>query len=1521
MTKNIRRTLCAAAAALSMTAAVGAQEDARQDEEDRALLAAFKRDCAPGPDSLTPAATAEAPAGVAGKDCGQLKLDAHEAVRRRLTAVYATGDAEAFREAVEELAGLLDAEERVRLELALSRPRRPAAKTGAQSLPAEREWDAAGLQDAVAEPGLGGLGRMFDNAGAGRTPFVLIGGMEAGPEDPKAPPTPQAEAGKERKTSALARFSSAKDIPWDDIVGLSPEKASAYRRLMGDLSGLNPGFGDALAKDRVGLVQVKDGQLTVALNTAKDGGYDPVQVVADRVGEGPKAHTRAFLVTKSSKFMLDFDAAGGAATMRRFDADRSASEGVNIYLPYRTLRREANGWRAAASEGAPVEGEKTNGGLAADSAKSAGWSALSAIGTAGKVIFAPAQSAVSGLQSLGMNCVKAAYAASDPDSLKTAWWEFQQNYTARQAALVDMFSNQGVSTPEGAQRAYEATMSRLSAPARGEMARFLDAKVRKQREEDPEGMLWRSTPVTEQERARFAAEFFGGQRLPAQDFKIGQEYLENGDKARGAAFYALGLGDSVGRMVLEGGGAHKYLAWLRPRVLSAAGAITAQEAETTTQVLNGMRAGRAVFPLPALQAAQLEKGVRVINRANAVESAAMMAPVAAGAVQSGLTMAEGLRDDDSRKTWNGVNGLAEHAAGLVGLRGALEYYLPKVPKGASAPAVPPPGIAASLLGRLRGAWEPEGRGSEAKAEMAREPAPAPAAKAGPLEPTPSAKALSRFRRGEALSEQEPSLVLGELERWVGLAEKWGAPEDVQRAEAELSEARRALGMDAEAQSQASSGGVGAAEASAVDPAIAAHRAARERAMVSILPASLSAFVEQPHVGEAIDSALARDHSSSMNPAVQSRLLAGEKPSRILLEMLEETLRIEAMRKDDAGDAGRIMRFQEMGAGRLAQHSPRNGEITHNSRYSLEPTVDHLPGTLHEFIHRLGFGELRAHALETILFGDVQARLKTAGLAAPGAVLQRHGRKLEAAFSGAEDLARMRHLVDVGYSEEALLRHPEDRLGYLNLKLNDEGVLPKALMSRFLDESLAVLMHQRGRLAGEPALAKKTAAIQAQIRALTKEMGLRPEPPTPAALRRYREFQERFAKGSDETMTPELGNTMRWQQRNPGFQGDEAALSPSAVKRSIGSLVQEFFALRAKGGGGKVDPAVPLSHLEEIGPLPASLPERGRRLAEFTKGYLGLEGEVAAQAPGTDPLSGEQVFLLMKGGAPAAVAKVYRSERAATAIVNELGAAEALGRLGPVRSRVVETRGAFLAGPGEMVQIMEAAPGRDLYAALRSIGRANGADARGRALGEARAEVSAVANAMGEVHRISRTGGVSPGVVAWDVNSAREMLGKLEGRISTDLHAELGRRIEGLGEAVLKTAVPGAATHGDAHPGNFFVGPAGVTMIDVETAMHSIDVAGRGVGNPAADVGRFVGAMRLNNASKGLHLTESELSALERSFIDGYSKESGVPAETLAADVDFYRLRLGLTALTKDAANSEHYEAALRSILAKMKEGE
>ncbi|MBI4346269.1 MAG: aminoglycoside phosphotransferase family protein [Elusimicrobia bacterium] len=337
--------------------------------------------------------------------------------------------------------------------------------------------------------------------------------------------------------------------------------------------------------------------------------------------------------------------------------------------------------------------------------------------------------------------------------------------------------------------------------------------------------------------------------------------------------------------------------------------------------------------------------------------------------------------------------------------------------------------------------------------------------------------------------------------------------------------------------------------------------------------------------------------------------------------------------------------------------------------------------------------------------------------------------------------------------------------------------------------------------------------------------------------------------------------------------------------------------------------------------PGGLAARNDAVAAFAQSYLSLKAKPAIAAPKTDPLSGAEVYLIKDGGRPVAVYKVYDRD-GARQVLNELGAVSTLDRLALSQSSPVRPLGVFRLGEGQRVgYLMEAAPGRDLYQWLAAVGASSDRQA---AFAAAEDKVRSAAQSLGELHSRGRGPPLAPERKRELVDELSDRLEALrrpdaaDGRTWTiphDVYEALKTQTARDGERLMKSDLPGAVTHGDAHPGNFFASPEGrLTMIDVETLVWSLGKEGKGIGSPAEDVGRFLESIRINNQTKGLGLEASETRQLEQAFIERYLQTSGMSAPDVEAAVSFFRTRMQVTAL-RYAKSPEEFESYLNQVRA------
>ncbi len=394
---------------------------------------------------------------------------------------------------------------------------------------------------------------------------------------------------------------------------------------------------------------------------------------------------------------------------------------------------------------------------------------------------------------------------------------------------------------------------------------------------------------------------------------------------------------------------------------------------------------------------------------------------------------------------------------------------------------------------------------------------------------------------------------------------------------------------------------------------------------------------------------------------------------------------------------------------------------------------------------------------------------------------------------------------------------------------------------------------------------------------------------------------------------------------------ERVLTPRAGRNldTVKKVVRENRDLRAQFSDS--DPGRLADRFELVEALPptvkgdaaaevAALKLRGEAIAKLAGEYLGLEKTPTVSPPETDPLSGAQVFLLTVDGRKVGVFKVFNPtprSKPGLDVLRELGAGDHLGALGSSKIFPVETLGVFRFGKdGEIGYLMDAAPGKDFYGTMREIGQAKaGSPERVQALEQAMAKLRALAEAMAEMHNLSPPGKMDMQAQESYFKGDLATVAKLGGpggnanipdaRLPPAVQAVFKERLARLLQNYLARPVEGRYIHGDAHPGNFFMGPDGkITMIDMETAMWSIRPDGKGASSPLEDVGRFLESISLNNGSKKLHLSEPEIAALQKAFLDAYKAKTDVDPGAIDAHLEWFQARLQLAALRSAKTKAE-----------------
>jgi hypothetical protein len=212
-----------------------------------------------------------------------------------------------------------------------------------------------------------------------------------------------------------------------------------------------------------------------------------------------------------------------------------------------------------------------------------------------------------------------------------------------------------------------------------------------------------------------------------------------------------------------------------------------------------------------------------------------------------------------------------------------------------------------------------------------------------------------------------------------------------------------------------------------------------------------------------------------------------------------------------------------------------------------------------------------------------------------------------------------------------------------------------------------------------------------------------------------------------------------------------------------------------------------------------------------------------------------------------------------------------------------------------------APGRSIDDQMASVGRAKGADRRGKT--NRLAEMARhVAVGLAELHSASAGRKLTrkdkwDNDVIWFQNTWREL--KRTPRLNADLLASLDTKVQRVVDSYLRAPIRGSITHGDARGANFFVdGKNRVTMIDNETLMRSV-YKGAGVGSFAGDVGRFLETAAIVGREKSL--TPKEVQTVQRAFLFAYRRNGSrlAPRPSFKAATRFFQLNMAAVALKND----------------------
>jgi hypothetical protein len=137
-----------------------------------------------------------------------------------------------------------------------------------------------------------------------------------------------------------------------------------------------------------------------------------------------------------------------------------------------------------------------------------------------------------------------------------------------------------------------------------------------------------------------------------------------------------------------------------------------------------------------------------------------------------------------------------------------------------------------------------------------------------------------------------------------------------------------------------------------------------------------------------------------------------------------------------------------------------------------------------------------------------------------------------------------------------------------------------------------------------------------------------------------------------------------------------------------------------------------------------------------------------------------------------------------------------------------------------------------------------------------------------------------------------------------------------------TSIPGAFTHRDAHPGNIIkdFSDQSMHLIDNETLMWSVRKENGkvyGVGDPLADIGRFVAGLTLQ-AKRG-KMSDADIAEVTNEFIENYEAKMSFDRMDFKASLDFYFIRFAAVVLNQEHSNSANTPDMQRQMLDLLKQ--
>lgn len=398
---------------------------------------------------------------------------------------------------------------------------------------------------------------------------------------------------------------------------------------------------------------------------------------------------------------------------------------------------------------------------------------------------------------------------------------------------------------------------------------------------------------------------------------------------------------------------------------------------------------------------------------------------------------------------------------------------------------------------------------------------------------------------------------------------------------------------------------------------------------------------------------------------------------------------------------------------------------------------------------------------------------------------------------------------------------------------------------------------------------------------------------------------KFIEGTGMELSPHARNI--WGLEMEQFVGGRPKGTTLAMARNQNVLADiAEAALDAKKKGETVKAGELIKSLPEVEGLPARASQKPEAIAQLIQKYMDLPELPEVVAPRTAPGSGAAVYrirLPLRDGAgkvtgykDVGVFKVM-SERGQN-LASDLAGVETLTDMQLQKSSPAKPLGGFRLGKGgDIGYLMEPAPGRDFYSVLEDVSSLTDASQRKSKLDAAAGDFAKLGEALAEMHKAKSSAKADPKLHEFEVSRALEQLEAVRSEIPEALYADMKKMISETGARFKGTDLMGSVTHGDAHPGNFFIDKDGrITVIDMGDIAWSLDGKGQGAKSPALDAGRFVDFMRQSNKNGKIDLSPSEIAAIESAFMDSYKKSMGVSSNALQSHLDFVKLRTQIAGL-------------------------